>query len=119
METLKHAAHYLNKFYSIQVLYMAYTPGILKILYFLYIVSTCVMYPWVQAKTPKISEVLWLVIYGNVTNNDILKMLYGRWHSCHRVNNIELQGEDKVKNEKRRVKKNTRLQDISKYLIMK
>jgi len=55
----------------------------------------------------------------NVTNNNILKMLYGRWRSRHRVNNIEMQGEDKVKYEKRRVKKNTRMQDVSKYLIMK
>ena len=55
----------------------------------------------------------------NVTNNNILKMLYGRWRSRHRVNNIEMQGEDKVKYEKRRVKKNTRMQDISKYSIMK
>src|SRR6266496_2853586 len=67
METLKHAAHHLNKFYSIQVLYMAYTPGILKILYPLCIVSTCVMYPWIQAKTPeicKIPGILWSAIYG-------------------------------------------------------
>ena len=47
---------------------MACTSGILKILYPLCIVSTCIMYLRVQAKTPeicKIPGVLWPVIYGN------------------------------------------------------
>ena len=48
---------------------MAYTPGILKTLYPpLCIVSTRILYPRVQAKTPeicKIPGVLWPVIYGN------------------------------------------------------
>ncbi len=56
METLKHAAHHLNKFYSIQILYMACTPGILKILYPLCIVSTCVMYPRYRPKPPKFAR---------------------------------------------------------------
>src|SRR6266496_332480 len=42
METLKHATHHLNKFYSIQILYMACTPGILKILYLpMYSIHLC------------------------------------------------------------------------------
>jgi hypothetical protein len=44
-------------------------------------------------------------------------MLYGRWRSRHRVKNIESQGQEKVKNNKRRVSKNTRMQEVSKYLI--
>lgn len=44
-------------------------------------------------------------------------MLYGRWRSRHRVKNIESQGEEKVKNNKRRVAKNTRMQDVNIYLI--
>jgi len=50
----------------------------------------------------------------NVPNSDILKMLYGRWRSRHRVSNIEKQGEDKIKQNKRRANKNSRLQDVSK-----
>jgi hypothetical protein len=41
------------------------------------------------------------------SNVDLLKMLYGRWRSRHRVNNIEIQGDDQVKKNKRRVAKNT------------
>jgi hypothetical protein len=33
----------------------------------------------------------------DVSNNDLLKMLYGRWRSHHRVNNIKNQGEEQVK----------------------
>jgi hypothetical protein len=40
-------------------------------------------------------------------------MLYGRWRSRHRVNNIELQGEEQVKQNKRRAAKNTRMVDVS------
>jgi hypothetical protein len=53
----------------------------------------------------------------DVSNQDILSMLYGRWRSRHRVKNIESQGQEKVKNNKRRVSKNTRMQEVSKYLI--
>lgn len=53
----------------------------------------------------------------NVTNSELLKMMYMRWRSRHRISNIELQGEEKVKRNKRRVKKNTRMQDVSKYSI--
>lgn len=53
----------------------------------------------------------------SVTNNELLKMLYKRWRSRHRVNNIKLQGEEQVKKNKRRVKKNSRMQDVSKYSI--
>ncbi len=57
METLKHAAYHLNKFYSIQVLYMACTPGILKILYPpMYSIHLCNV-PQVQAKTPEIYKI--------------------------------------------------------------
>jgi hypothetical protein len=54
----------------------------------------------------------------NVTNNELLKMLYMRWRSRHRIYNIELQGEEQVKKNKRRVNKNTRMQDVSKYSII-
>ena len=47
-----------------------------------------------------------------VSNNDLLKMLYGCWRSCHRINNIETQGEERVKQNKRRVAKNTRLAEV-------
>ena len=50
----------------------------------------------------------------NVSNSNLLRMLYDRWRSRHRVSNIEKQGEDKVKQNKRRTNKNLRLQDISK-----
>ena len=49
----------------------------------------------------------------DVTNQKLLDMLYGRWRSRHRVHNIRMQGEDKVKREKRRSRKNTRMQDVS------
>ena len=54
----------------------------------------------------------------NVTNNKLLMMLYKRWRSRHRVHNIRMKGEDKMKQEKRRVRKNTRMQDVSKCLII-
>ncbi|RIA88147.1 hypothetical protein C1645_826795 [Glomus cerebriforme] len=41
-------------------------------------------------------------------------MLYGRWHSRHRVSNIESQGENRIKQNKRRAKKNSRMQDKKK-----
>ena len=53
----------------------------------------------------------------SVTNNDLLKMLYGRWRSRHRVNNIKGQGDEKIKKDKRRTKKNSRIQDVSKNSI--
>ena len=33
----------------------------------------------------------------DVSNNDLLKMLYARWRSRHRIYNIESQGEEQVK----------------------
>ena len=51
----------------------------------------------------------------DVTNNDLLKMLYGRWRSRHRAHNIEMQGEEEVKRNKRRVSKNTRMKDVNIY----
>ena len=53
----------------------------------------------------------------SVTNAKLLKMLYGRWRSQYRVNNIINQGEEKVKHNKRRVQKNSRMQRVSKYSI--
>ena len=50
----------------------------------------------------------------NVSNSNLLRMLYGRWRSRHRVSNIEKQGEEKIKQNKRRTNKNSRLQDVSK-----
>ena len=49
----------------------------------------------------------------DVTNSDLLRMLYGRWQSRHRVKNIESQGEEKVKYNKRRVAKNARKLDVN------
>lgn len=46
-------------------------------------------------------------------------MLYGRWRSRHRVSNIKKQGDDKLKMNKRRVKKNSRIQDVSNFIDMK
>jgi hypothetical protein len=43
-------------------------------------------------------------------------MLYGRWRSHHRVNNIKNQGEEQVKRNNRRIGKNTKMQDVN-YLI--
>ena len=51
----------------------------------------------------------------NVSNNDLLKMLYARWRSRHRIHNIEIQGEEQVKRNKRRASKNTRMQDVNIY----
>ena len=53
----------------------------------------------------------------NVSNSDLLAMLYGRWRSHHRVKQIETHGQEQVKINKRRVAKNSRTQDICKYLI--
>jgi hypothetical protein len=53
----------------------------------------------------------------DVSNSDLLDMLYGRWRSRHRVKNIETQGQEQVKKNKRRVAKNTRTQDVSKNYI--
>jgi len=49
----------------------------------------------------------------NVLNSDLLKMLYGCWRSRHHIHNIKMQGEEKTKQNKRRAKKNTRMQDVS------
>lgn len=53
----------------------------------------------------------------SVTNSKLLKMLYGRWRSRHRTNNIKNQGEERVKQNKRRAQKNSKMQLVSKYLI--
>jgi hypothetical protein len=44
-------------------------------------------------------------------------MLYGRWRSRHRINNLKNQGEERVKLNKRRARKNSRMQNVSKYSI--
>jgi len=49
----------------------------------------------------------------DVTNGKLLSMLYGRWRSRHRLKNIENQGEKQLKNNKRRVAKNTRRQAVN------
>ncbi|GET61534.1 hypothetical protein GLOIN_2v1488788 [Rhizophagus irregularis DAOM 181602=DAOM 197198] len=46
-----------------------------------------------------------------VSNSDLLKMLYGRWRSHHRVSNIRKQGKAQIKRNKRRAMKNSRMQD--------
>ena len=53
----------------------------------------------------------------SITNAKLLKMLYGRWRSRHRVSNIKKQGEEKIKQNKRRAKKNSKMQLVSKYSI--
>ena len=53
----------------------------------------------------------------SVTNVKLLKMLYGRWRSRHRVSNIKKQGEARVKLNKRRAGKNSKMQLVSKYSI--
>ncbi|PKC00824.1 hypothetical protein RhiirA5_427648 [Rhizophagus irregularis] len=50
----------------------------------------------------------------SVTNSDLLKMLYGRWRSRHRVNNIGMQGKERVEQNKRRAKKNSKMQEKKK-----
>lgn len=45
-------------------------------------------------------------------------MLYGRWRSRHRENNIKEKGDEEVKKEKRRKKKNRIMQEVSKYSII-
>jgi len=75
---------------------------------------------WVEQKESIITKLLpplYKLVNSkyNVTNSELLKMLYMRWRSRHRVNNIKLQGEEQVKRNKRRVKKNTRMRDVSKY----
>ena len=52
-----------------------------------------------------------------VSNSDLLRMLYGRWHSRYRVHNIRLQGEENAKQNNRRIKKNTRMQDVINILL--
>ena len=51
----------------------------------------------------------------DISNCDLLKILYAHWHSRHRIHNIEIQGEEQVKKNKRRVFKNTRMQDVNIY----
>jgi hypothetical protein len=53
----------------------------------------------------------------NITNDKLLKILYRRWRSRHRMNNIKNQGEERIKQDKRRAKKNLKMQDVSKYSI--
>jgi hypothetical protein len=55
----------------------------------------------------------------NVSNGNLLKMLYSRWRSRHRVYNIKIQGEDQIKKNKRRTAKNSRIQDVILILILK
>ncbi|POG57931.1 hypothetical protein GLOIN_2v1488990 [Rhizophagus irregularis DAOM 181602=DAOM 197198] len=53
-----------------------------------------------------------------VTNKELLDMLYGRWHSRHREYNIRIQGEEKIKNNKRRTAKNSKMQDKKKRRVV-
>ena len=49
----------------------------------------------------------------NVLNQDLLKMLYRRWHLYHQTHNIKMQGEDKTKRNRRRAAKNTKMRDVN------
>jgi hypothetical protein len=51
----------------------------------------------------------------DVSRSELLQMLHARWRSRHRVNNIKMKGDDRIKQEKRRAKKNSRMQDVSKH----
>ena len=55
--------------------------------------------------------------YNNITNAELLKMLYNRWRSRHRVHNIKVQGEERIKINKRRTNKNSQMQQVSKHSI--
>ena len=79
-------------------------------------------YTWVEQKeniVTKLLPPLYKIVNKkyNATNSQLLKMLYGQWRSRHRVSNIKNQGEERVKKDKRRAKKNSRMQDVSKYLF--
>ncbi|POG76679.1 hypothetical protein GLOIN_2v1474511 [Rhizophagus irregularis DAOM 181602=DAOM 197198] len=53
-----------------------------------------------------------------VTNKELLDMLYGRWRSRHREYNIRIQGEEKIKSNKRRTTKNSKMQDKKKRRVI-
>lgn len=53
----------------------------------------------------------------DVSNSDLMNMLKVRWRSRHRTSNIKKQGEDRIKQDKRRAKKNSRMQDVSNHSI--
>jgi hypothetical protein len=53
----------------------------------------------------------------NVSNSNLLKMLYGRWRSRYCMHNIKMQEKEKTKQNNRRVKKNTNMQDVNKHFI--
>ena len=53
----------------------------------------------------------------DVLNSDLLKMLHGRWRSRYRVSNIKKQGEDRIKKDRRRANKNSRVADVSNHFI--
>ncbi|PKY33084.1 hypothetical protein RhiirB3_451730 [Rhizophagus irregularis] len=53
-----------------------------------------------------------------VTNKELLDMLYGRWRSRHREYNIRIQGEEKIKSNKRRTAKNSKMQDKKKRRVI-
>src|SRR5277367_1724982 len=44
----------------------------------------------------------------DVSNSDLMNMLKVRWCSRHRTSNIKKQGKDRIKQDKRRAKKNSR-----------
>ncbi|CAB5309476.1 unnamed protein product [Rhizophagus irregularis] len=50
----------------------------------------------------------------SITNRKLLKMLYGWWRSRHRTSNIKNQGNERVKQNKRRSSKNSRMQEKKK-----
>ncbi|CAB4417095.1 unnamed protein product [Rhizophagus irregularis] len=53
-----------------------------------------------------------------VTNKELLDMLYERWHSRNREYNIRIQGEEKIKSNKRRIAKNSKMQDKKKRRVI-
>ncbi|RIB16741.1 hypothetical protein C2G38_2189092 [Gigaspora rosea] len=51
----------------------------------------------------------------NVSQQELLKMLYGRWRACHREFNIRKQGDEQVERNRRRKAKNSMDPHIMKY----
>ncbi|CAG8823949.1 35835_t:CDS:2, partial [Gigaspora margarita] len=54
----------------------------------------------------------------NISQQELLKMLYGRWRACHREFNIRKQGDEQVERNRRRKAKNSMVKDdpyIMKY----
>ena len=67
---------------------------------------------WKKQKEEIVTKLL-LLLYElvnkkyDISNSDLLKMFYRHWCSRHQAYNIEVQGKEQVKQNKKRVAKNT------------